>query len=332
MLSSQARAMLVGALFCVFVASASSATSAESKIAFVRSYEAVYVMNVDGSGVRRVTPSAWESRYPVWSPDGKRIAFIRTGPSPSEYDPRDEIYVVTLNGTGLQRLTRNNRNDGEPTWSPDGRRIAFTSHESGINVVSTSGGASRALSRTGLDNQPDWSPVGNKIAYVSAGPAIHVMSEDGTRIRRLTDPGMGQDSAPAWSPDGRRIAFVRTPHFSDPGVSRDGIYLMNADGSGLRRITSIDADFPVWSADGRHIAFASWGRNDYDLYLMNADGTGLKRLARGTTGDVSWSPDGKQLVFSKSDAIWVVDSKGRDLRRLTRSSEVDSQPVWQVTS
>ena len=190
------------ALFAGVVFSPALAAQGGAKIAFTRGYEAVHVIDRDGRDVRRVSPRTWESGYPVWSPDGTRIAFIKTGPSPSAYDTRDEVYVVRADGTGLRRLTRNNRHDADPTWSPDGKQIAFESTRSGIHVVSANGGVSRLIPTVEHADQPDWSPVSNTIAYVASGAAIYTIKTDGTQPHRLTDPGTGQDSLPTWSPEG----------------------------------------------------------------------------------------------------------------------------------
>jgi Tol biopolymer transport system component len=104
-----------------------------------------------------------------------------------------------------------------------------------------------------------------------------------------------KDGSPAWSPDGMRIAFYS---------ERDGnaeIYVMNADGSDVQRLTNSPADegYPAWSPDGRTITFDSDRDGDFEIYAMNADGTNVQALTEHPARDVSatWAPDGSHVVF-----------------------------------
>jgi Tol biopolymer transport system component len=102
-------------------------------------------------------------------------------------------------------------------------------------------------------------------------------------------------SWPSWSPDGSRIAFT--------SVRRHGIFVMSADGTSLRRVTtSPSIDFqPTWSRDGRRLAFA---RNvpgyHRDIFVVSVDGKGLRRLTtnRGEDGDPDWAPNGNRIAWS----------------------------------
>lgn len=104
-----------------------------------------------------------------------------------------------------------------------------------------------------------------------------------------------KDGSPAWSPDGTRIAFYS---------ERDGnaeIYVMNADGTGVTRLTRTSADegYPAWSPDGRTISFDSDRDGNFDVFAMNADGSNVRPLTRHPARDVSatWSPDGQSIIF-----------------------------------
>jgi len=129
------------------------------------------------------------------------------------------------------------------------------------------------------------------------------------------------DTAPAWSPDGRRIAFTST---------RDGnaeIYVVDANGTALRRLTSDAADdfAPAWSPDGRRIAFTSTRDGNAELYLGDANGGAAQRLTRSPAGDhmPAWSPDGSRIAFASRRRgtfdLYVMDAAGRHVRRLTRA-------------
>lgn len=166
-------------------------------------------------------------------------------------------------------------------------------------------------------------------------PNIAVMSEAGNEPRFV-----GSGLSPAWSPDGSLIAFVAT------GPDRSEIAVMNADGSGIRRLTSngrgVFDEEPTWSPDGRTIVFSRalldlsgpdplpGDRNRRDVYSVALDGSGERKLIGGPTDDFSpaWSPDGRQLGFvrwtdpvsSTPDSlpqIWTMRAEGRQMRRLT---------------
>ena len=138
-----------------------------------------------------------------------------------------------------------------------------------------------------------------------------------------------QTAALAQSPDGR-IAFV-----SDRD-GNDEIYAMNADGSGLARLTNNSAvdGFPSWSPDSRRIAFASNRDGNAEIYAMNADGSGVVRLTNNSAGDdaPSWSPDGRRIAFvSNRDGnyeIYTMNADGSGATRLTNNSARDSEPSW----
>ena len=132
-------------------------------------------------------------------------------------------------------------------------------------------------------------------------------------------------AARAQSPDGR-IAFV-----SD----RDGneeIYAMNADGSGVVRLTNNSANdrYPSWSPDGRRIAFESDRDGNYEIYAMNADGSGLTRLTNDSASDrrPSWSPDSRRIAFDRRDEIYAMNADGSGVVRLTNNSADDWDPSW----
>jgi TolB protein len=213
-----------------------------------------------------------------------------------------------------------------------GARIAFACGREGLGlevcVMNADGGGPRNLTRhPANDLKPSWSPDGRRIAFASdrhdGGPFdVYVMNASGGDQRLVTH---GTD--PAWSPDGRRIAFGTT----------SGLYLVNADGSGLRGLTR-SGETPAWSPGGRRIAFSSGrgGNYDYEVYVMNADGTGRRNLTRNAADDhVSvggWSPDGRRIVFDSDRGgnrdIYVMNADGSGQRNLTRNPAADLFAAW----
>ena len=136
------------------------------------------------------------------------------------------------------------------------------------------------------------------------------------------------DESPAWSPDGRRLAFV-----SDRD-GNDEIYVMDANGDNLTRLTNNDSpDWrPVWSPYGR-LAFSSDRDGNDEIYVMDANGDNLTRLTNNDSTDWRpvWSPDGRRLAFTSwrdgDNEIYVIDADGDNLTRLTFQGD-DESPAW----
>lgn len=264
---------------------------------------------------------ATRDKNPAWSPDGKLIAF-NTGEAP------EQIWVARPDGTGHRKLSRGGAPDLQAAWSPDGRRIAFASMPAGswdIYVMDADGGnRTRVLTSPSNDTAPAWSPDGSRLAYQRgdeerASSEIRIVDADGSRDRRLISGA--RNESPAWSPDGARIAFQST---------RDGatfdLYVMNADGSGVRRLTATPSrreDKPSWSPDGTRVAFAAGtDHRPRDIYVVDADGSNERRLTRRgqPVWGPSWSPDGKRIAFFEfpfpGATIYLMNADGSRLTKL----------------
>jgi Tol biopolymer transport system component len=172
------------------------------------------------------------------------------------------------------------------------------------------------------------------LAFASAGD-IWVVDPDGENLEPITQ-GPARDVYPTWSPEGTRIVFS-----SNRGRSRD-LWIMEADGGGLRRLTRnrgtrAQDSAPTISPDGRRLAFARRLRGNQEIYVMNLDGTGLRRLTRfpGIDFDPAWSPDGTQIAFWRAlrrarrtvHQVFAIDADGTNLRQLTWGASSDA-PSW----
>jgi TolB protein len=278
----------------------------------------IYLMNPDGTDVRRLTNNTVGDGFVALSPDGKKIVFD-SNRRRAEGEPQNtsDLFVMDPDGTEEAWLIRGS----SATWSPDSKNIAFHASASGTGLpIKPDPGAAtfdsdiftanvddileHGAGRTNLtnspeaiDDDPDWSPMGEQIAFTSHSVTdnqlnsitaeIYVINADGTGAPvRLTN-NAEEERAPAWSPDGTRIVFMCRrggPDFE--------ICVMNSDGTGQVQLTNntvLDAT-PTWSPDGGQIVFHRPVAGRFQLWLMNADGTGQVQLtnAPGLTLFANW--------------------------------------------
>jgi Tol biopolymer transport system component len=243
-----------------------------------------------------------------------------------------------------------------PLPSPPAGRLVVAADDDIAVVEADGSGRDVVITAPGAQFDADWSPDGLRLVYrdssagINVNDEIYVSASDGSGARNLTASPTNEWS-PAWSPDGEQIAFA-----SD----REGelrIFVMGADGSGVRRVTEIWGEYPAWSPDGTQIAFASHvggrslhGDPNYDVFVVGADGSVLRQLTESPAYDMypTWSPDGTQIAFHSTRAtpagfeppprdpernadfdVFVVPAEGGRARNLTRDSERQQKfPDW----
>lgn len=289
----------------------------------------------------------------TWSPDGRRLALVRTTVTPhkergepqTRETTKDEVVISSANGQGQRSLTGPLvRVEGDPVWSPDGAQIAFAGSLSygpkgdGIFVVNVDGSrppsnltSNEKICDDGSCEQPSWSPDGRNILFLQGGGAIYVVDADGSNLQQLT--GNHGDDHPVWSPDGTQIAFNSEQRGETISYR---VFVMDADGTDIRQLVNTGREWdasPAWSPDGSKIAFLS---ANY-LCVANADGSGTRNLARNKnewTYEFAWSPDSRQIVTSTSEYveypdIVVISIDGTQHRNLTPTRDLDeTHPTW----
>jgi Tol biopolymer transport system component len=215
-----------------------------------------------------------------------------------------------------------------------------------IVAVNPRNGATRVLTSGSQDEVPDLSPDGRTVVFERCIKALDcdqagkknvwTMHADGSRAHPLTTCDGNRCLGafdPAFSPDGRYIAFAQDL-LDAKGVNFNGIFIMEADGTHARRLTSSGPDGfpegqPQFSPDGRQLVFhREVGDGSLQLLTVRVDGTGLRELLPGVDGSApSWSPDGKRIAFTlvrhDTDSTLVdvatVRPNGTDLAMVTKN-------------
>ena len=261
-----------------------------------RSCDQQYVMNVDGSGLRRVSYGTGKTTCGYFFDGGRRIVYASTHHADSACPPRPDpsrgyvwrldpfdLFTANADGTDRDRLTAYGVYTAEATLSPDGKRFVFTSLKDGdleMYTMNVDGSDVRRLTTTpGYDGGAFFSPDGSQIVYRAMHPEGAALDE----YRQLLRQGL-----------------VRP--------SRMELWVMNADGTNQRQITNLGgANFaPIFAPGGRQIIFSSNYRNprsrNFDLFLINLDGSGLEQITTHAEFDgfPMFSPDGTQLVWASN--------------------------------
>lgn len=216
-------------------------------VSYFSGWPGIYLADVATGRKSPVATDQPLNTSPSFAPDGRRIAFGK-----SVGGGNTEIFVVNRDGSDLRRLTHQPPIDTNPAWSPSGREIAFTSGRGGspqIYTMDAEGANLRRISREGGYNDgAAWSPDGTRLVYATrrSGQFAVAVTDLVTLETRLLVSGVGNHESPSFSPDGKKIVFASKKQYGSRGETQ--IYVMDADGSNLRQITSSgNNSAPSWS-------------------------------------------------------------------------------------
>jgi Tol biopolymer transport system component len=296
---------------------------------------AIYSVNADGTGLRKLVALGKNTDYPTVSPDGHWIYFQ------SNATGRSQVYRCRPDGSGIANLTAGDRLGKQ--WqdafgyflAADGTKLLYTVHDGRtgqVALANADGSGPRLIApELGYTYMAALSPGNDRVVF--SGPArgyrLLLVALATGHLTELT-PDHPECFVPQFTPDGKTIVFLR----------RDGdVYRVDADGRNLRRLTEGNrhvefrlsandlhgsTDGPHVSPEGKRIAYVALKGGVPNVCVMNLDGMEQRPLTfrKAPCGRVRWSPDGTRVAFVSFDGkypqLFVVGAQGGEPRQLTR--------------
>src|SRR5258706_736676 len=273
-----------------------------------RPYGQLWMMDVGTQKSARVGGEKDAAGSPLWSPDGKSLAFQ------GSIEDKSGVFVARADGCGVACLASTNGTNSplpgtgkECTWSPDGKQLAFISSTPGKEASEATGDP---MVITRYLYKPD---AGEGMTRFNDNQRLHICAVDVAtkQVRQLTQGNFDEHSID-WSPDGKEILFAsnREPN-QDEFFNYDIFALKVADNS-IRRLTATEySEYePRWAPDGKRIVFRGTRRGltdrettmeDTHVWMMNADGSDRREIGAvldNRQGAPRWAPDGSAVYFT----------------------------------
>jgi Tol biopolymer transport system component len=318
------------------------------KIVFGGGQETSFTIDPDGSDPHQIGP-AGSTICTSWSPDSSKVLcqlLSEEGPQPATANPDGSGFTLLNPNLQLGLACVN--------WSPDGTRLlCITTEEANpaekglYTVRSSDAGDLMRVTATppgGFDIGYGYSPDGSRILYArftDEQGTLFSVKPDGSDPVQLSPPALSVidldffDRVGAdWAPDSSRVAFAAF----DQSSRRTGLFVVNADGSGLRLVTpaGIGALSAQWSPNGALIAFTSCCGLP-QAWVVQPNGTGLRQVTppvgRAVFWTPVWSPDSTKLLLNRQDrnnqtSLWTVNTDGSELSKLTDTVSLGASPAW----
>ncbi len=303
----------------------------------------IYVMNTDGSNLRKLTENEAADFHPRWSPDGKRLLFVSTRENGAQ------VWVLPMEGGEPRQLTDIYTGVSNPEWSPDGKKIAFSTR------VFPECGADDSCNKDILEsmkNGPLQAHMADRLLYRhwtfwKDGRRTHIMlfDVDSEEMIDLT-PGdydspsfsLGGATGFAFSPDGKELCYVSNHDANEAETTNKDLWIVSTAGGEAKNITdeneAYDGD-PLYSPDGRYIAYKMQKipRYEADRFRLaiydrkTGEKTVLTEDFDNWVNDFRWAPDSRSIYFTADVKghvpLYRVDIKTKRIRLVVDPKTID---------
>ena len=261
----------------------------------------LYAVNADGTGLTQLTDSPESDRVGGFSPNGKLVAYASRGRDDGK---PDGLYVMSPDGSHSRLVAKDAPMAWFRSWSSQGR-ISYVQGVQGYGdgwIANSDGSDNVLISERDACLDADWAPNGKNLVMCQcsafedpAACSLSVFDEQGGLVRTLLEKGIAVPHSPRWSPDGTQILFTS-------GQGSGALFVVNADGTGLRALYQIPADtegaIGRWSPDGSQIML----RTSNQILMVSTTNGSTRTIGDG----FSISPDGSEIAVRKDDEIHVV--------------------------
>jgi len=221
----------------------------------VEKSDELFVINIDGTGLKQLTDDEVRDAYPSWSPDGKKIIY---GKDIKKYDPR--LYIINADGTGEKRLFDDDYSDSFGTYSPDGSKLAYMSKRDKhwqLFIYNFKDKSRKQILKSNTnDFNPVWSHDGKKIVFESSRTGnnqddIFILNLKSGKLEQVTNTQDYNEVYPFFSPVNNQIMFLTVKD----KVSY--LFTINEDGTGRKKVAD-KVWYASWLPNGEKIIYISY--------------------------------------------------------------------------
>lgn len=294
----------------------------------------IFIMDLNGYGVKEVCYKDLDCINPKFSPDGRKIVFCGTNVV------SDFLYMVDLDDTTTFTFPKFIDGGTDPVFSPDGKYLMYRSEKNdgnAIYILDIAADQSYPISDGSLSTHAEFSPDGNKVIYSSSSNdnfdlVVLDLNDTSDNAQKVIANTKDAELYGTFSPDGKSIAYSSFDIYY-----KGTVHICNADGSDNRSISKgMGSSYnPKFSPDGTMLAFISDKTGNFEIYVCSSEGTGLRQLTnkRGNTVEFDWTRDSKKIAYESMDesvsSINVIDIETGESENLTGEKANNINPCIQ---